>query len=71
LPGTDRRRHEQRGRHPGATRYQAELAEPEWQAAVRHLRELARSGPLTLLTATRDLEHSQAAVLARHLRTAP
>jgi uncharacterized protein YeaO (DUF488 family) len=34
-------------------RYQAELAEPERQAAVRHLRELARSGPLTLLTATK------------------
>jgi uncharacterized protein YeaO (DUF488 family) len=51
-------------------RYQAELAEPERQAAVRHLRELARPGPLTLLTATRDLEHSQAAVLAGHLRTA-
>jgi uncharacterized protein YeaO (DUF488 family) len=51
-------------------RYRAELAEPERQAAVRHLRQLARSGPLTLLTATRDLEHSQAAVLAGHLRTA-
>jgi uncharacterized protein YeaO (DUF488 family) len=49
-------------------RYQAELAEPERQAAVRHLRELARSGPLTLVTATRDLDHSQAAVLAEHLR---
>jgi uncharacterized protein YeaO (DUF488 family) len=49
-------------------RYQAELAEPERQAAVRHLRELARSGRLTLLTATRDVDHSQAAVLADHLR---
>ena len=49
-------------------RYQAELAEPERQAAVRHLRELARSGPLTLLTATKDIEHSQAAVLVEHLR---
>jgi uncharacterized protein YeaO (DUF488 family) len=51
-------------------RYRAELAEPERREAVRHLRELARSGPLTLLTATRDLEHSQAAVLAAHLRGA-
>jgi uncharacterized protein YeaO (DUF488 family) len=51
-------------------RYQAELAEPERQGAVRHLRELARSGPLTLLTATKDIEHSQAAVLVEHLRTA-
>jgi uncharacterized protein YeaO (DUF488 family) len=51
-------------------RYQAELAEPERQAALRHLRELARSGPLTLVTATRDVDHSQAAVLAEHLRNA-
>jgi uncharacterized protein YeaO (DUF488 family) len=51
-------------------RYQAELAEPERQGAVRHLRELARSGPLTLLTATKDIEHSQAAVLVEHLRNA-
>ena len=48
--------------------YQTELAEPERQAALRHLRDLARSGPLTLVTATRDIEHSQAAVLADHLR---
>ena len=51
-------------------RYRAELAEPERQAAVRHLRELARPGPLTLVTATRDVDHSQAAVLAEHLRAA-
>ncbi len=49
-------------------RYLAELAEPERQEAVRHLRELARSGRLTLVTATRDLDHSQAAVLVDHLR---
>jgi uncharacterized protein YeaO (DUF488 family) len=49
-------------------RYQAELAEPERQAALRHLGELARSGRLTLVTATRDLDHSQAAVLADQLR---
>jgi uncharacterized protein YeaO (DUF488 family) len=51
-------------------RYQAELAEPQRQAALRHLRELARSGPLTLVTATRDVDHSQAAVLVEHLRHA-
>jgi uncharacterized protein YeaO (DUF488 family) len=51
-------------------RYQAELADPQRQAAVRHLRELARSGPLTLVTATRDIDHSQAAVLVEHLRAA-
>jgi uncharacterized protein YeaO (DUF488 family) len=49
-------------------RYQAELADPERQAALGHLAELARSGPLTLLTATRDLDRSQAAVLAERLR---
>ena len=49
-------------------RYLAELAEPERQAALAHLRELARSGRLTLLTATRDIDHSQAAVLTEHLR---
>jgi uncharacterized protein YeaO (DUF488 family) len=50
-------------------RYEQELASPEGRAAVRHLRELARSGPLTLLTATRDIAHSQAAVLVDHLRS--
>src|SRR5215468_8065210 len=37
---------------------------------VAHLRRLADSGPLTLLTATRDVEHSQAEVLAERLRGA-
>jgi uncharacterized protein YeaO (DUF488 family) len=49
-------------------RYLAELAEPQRQAALGHLRELARSGPLTLVTATRDVDHSQAAVLVEQLR---
>jgi uncharacterized protein YeaO (DUF488 family) len=51
-------------------RYSAELAEPERQAAVRNLRELARSGPLTLVTATLDIDHSHAAVLVEHRRDA-
>ena len=50
-------------------RYEAELEEPERAEALRHLRDEARSGPLTLLTATRDLEHSEAAVLAQLLRS--
>ena len=50
-------------------RYTAELAEPDRQVAVQHLRELARSGPLTLLTATKDIDHSQAAVLIQHLHS--
>ena len=51
-------------------RYRVELAEPERQAALRHLCELARSGPLTELTATKDIDHSQAAVLVEQLRNA-
>jgi uncharacterized protein YeaO (DUF488 family) len=48
-------------------RYEAELTEPERAEALDKLRAEALSGPLTLLTATRDLDHSQAAVLARLL----
>ncbi|HEY7103049.1 MAG TPA: DUF488 family protein [Mycobacteriales bacterium] len=47
-----------------ARRYRAELREPERAAALAHLRELAGSGPLTLLTAAKALDISQAAVLA-------
>ena len=50
-------------------RYEQELRSPERSGAVDHLRELARQGPLTLLTATRDAEHSEAAVLAELLRS--
>jgi uncharacterized protein YeaO (DUF488 family) len=52
-----------------ARRYQAELEEPERAAALDELRALARSQPLTLLTATKAVEISQAAVLADVLRT--
>ncbi|WP_182886603.1 DUF488 domain-containing protein [Microbispora sp. H10885] len=48
-------------------RYLAELREPERRQAVDHLRDLAGHDRLTLLTATRDVEHSQAAVLAEWL----
>jgi uncharacterized protein YeaO (DUF488 family) len=50
-------------------RYQAELQDPQRAAALAHLRELAKDRQLTLLTATRQLEISQAAVLARLLRS--
>jgi uncharacterized protein YeaO (DUF488 family) len=50
-------------------RYERELRSPERSGALDHLRELARQGPLTLLTATRDAEHSEAAVLAELLRS--
>ncbi|MES9537091.1 MULTISPECIES: DUF488 family protein [unclassified Actinomadura] len=49
-------------------RYDAELAEPERAEALDHLRELARQGTVTLLTATKDVDLSQAAVLADRLR---
>jgi uncharacterized protein YeaO (DUF488 family) len=49
-------------------RYLAELADPQPSAAMNRLEELARTGTVTLLTATRDVEHSQAAVLAEQLR---
>jgi uncharacterized protein YeaO (DUF488 family) len=49
-------------------RYLAELEAPERSQALAHLCGLSRSGPVTLLTATRDVEHSQAAVLAEWLR---
>jgi uncharacterized protein YeaO (DUF488 family) len=52
-------------------RYLAELRAPERSEGLAHLRDLAGSGPLTLLTATRDVEHSQAAVLAEWLRRTP
>jgi uncharacterized protein YeaO (DUF488 family) len=48
-------------------RYAAGLDDPERSGALHHLRDLADDGPLTLLTATRDLAHSQAAVLAVQL----
>ena len=50
-------------------RYRQELHDPEPAEALAHLRELARQGPLTLLTATRKPEISEAAVLAGLLQT--
>jgi uncharacterized protein YeaO (DUF488 family) len=48
-------------------RYADELEQPQRSAAFQHLQELADQGPVTLLTATKDIEHSQAAELARRL----
>ena len=47
-----------------AERYRQELTEPSRAAACDHLLELARSGPVTLVTATRAIEISHAAVLS-------
>lgn len=48
-------------------RYRAELRDEDHRAAVQRLRDLAGHEKLTLLTATKDAEHSQAAVLAEWL----
>jgi uncharacterized protein YeaO (DUF488 family) len=45
-------------------RYLRELEDPGRAEAAAHLRGLAGHGKLTLLTAARDVDHSQAAVLA-------
>ncbi|MFE2883880.1 DUF488 domain-containing protein [Streptomyces sp. NPDC059272] len=50
-----------------ATRYEAELAEPEAAQLLGTLRNLARMGPVTLVTAVRSPQESHASVLARLL----
>ncbi|MCV7315739.1 DUF488 family protein [Mycolicibacillus parakoreensis] len=52
-----------------ARRYERELQSAEGQAAFTELRERTRGKTVTLVTATRDLHGSQAAVLARLLNT--
>lgn len=47
-----------------ASRYRDELAEPGRAAALKHLHEVASAQMLTLLTATRAADISEAAVLA-------
>jgi uncharacterized protein YeaO (DUF488 family) len=62
--GHDPDRFEEFGR-----RYRLELQAPRRAEALAHLRGLARDRQLTLLTATRQPEISQAAVLAGLLRS--
>lgn len=50
-----------------ADRYRAELGAPEAAAALTQLRELAADGPLTLLTGSKAVDISDAAVLAQVL----
>lgn len=52
-------------------RYRVELTDPARAEALRHLRDLAGEGRLTLLTATARPEISQAAVLADLLGRTP
>jgi uncharacterized protein YeaO (DUF488 family) len=47
-----------------AKRYRAELDQPDHAAAVDHLKELASKGRLTLLTAAKRSDISEATVLA-------
>ena len=51
-----------------AQRYRKELRSGEAADALESLKSRARLGPITLLTATRDIERSAAAVLAGILR---
>jgi uncharacterized protein YeaO (DUF488 family) len=65
-PGTDLRRwygHDVARFDEFARRYRAELRRPPASVAVDHLIELASTTAVTLLTATRDVEHSGARVL--------
>ena len=50
-------------------RSRLELQDPQRAGALAHLRALAKGGPLTLLTATRQAEISEAEVLAELLRS--
>ncbi|MFI0902967.1 DUF488 domain-containing protein [Streptomyces sioyaensis] len=50
-------------------RYRTELKDPEHAGALAHLRDLVKDRPLTLLTATKQPEISEAEVLAEVLRS--
>ena len=69
-PSTDLRRlygHEPSRFAEFRRRYLSELKDAEHRQAAEHLRDLAAHDKLTLLTATKDVDHSQAAVLAEWL----
>lgn len=51
-----------------ANRYRSELQQPEQAEALARLRDLVRERTVTLLTATKAIEISQAAVLAELIR---
>lgn len=70
-PSTELRRwygHQEERFDRFAERYRAELAQEDAQQALERLRALADAGPLTLLTATKDVPSSHAAVLAEVLQ---
>lgn len=66
-PSTELRRwygHEVEKFDEFARRYKAEIGDAEHDQAFAALRALTRKQTVTLVTATKDVEHSQAAVLA-------
>ena len=66
-PSTDLRKwyaHDPERYDEFARRYRAELEDPAREDALAHLRTLAESGRLTLITATKRSDISEAAVLA-------
>jgi uncharacterized protein YeaO (DUF488 family) len=70
-PSTELRkwyRHDPQRFNEFVRRYHVELKQPERSDALAHLRELAKKRTLTLLTATKEPEISEAAVLAEMLR---
>ncbi|MER6164469.1 DUF488 domain-containing protein [Streptomyces violaceorubidus] len=69
-PSTELRRwyhHDPRRYDEFRRRYLAELEDPDHRAALEHLRDLSAQGTVTLLTATKDVDHSEAAALAQWL----
>jgi uncharacterized protein YeaO (DUF488 family) len=69
-PSTDLRKwysHKSERFEEFAARYEAELQTAAGAAALDELRDAVRAGPVTLVTATRDLDGSHAAVLANLL----
>jgi uncharacterized protein YeaO (DUF488 family) len=69
-PSTELRRwyqHDQARFGEFEDRYRAELTQDPAAGAVAHLRTLAESQPVVLLTATKDVDHSEARVLADYL----
>ena len=54
-----------------ASRYRLELQDPERAQRLVDLRRLAQSGPLTLLTAAKRSDISEATVIAQVLRESP
>ncbi|MEU3711291.1 DUF488 domain-containing protein [Streptomyces catenulae] len=73
-PSTDLRRwyrHEPERFAEFADRYREELArDADAGEALHHLRELAHDGPMTLLTATKDLSYGHVQILLEEIRTA-